>query len=336
MGGMHDRFAMALVVALAVAPLSGCIGVANMDELRQRIRQDPRSVDLQDAPPTPAPDSPVAVIQVSDRSIRTGETVIFDGSGSQASGDGIDAWEWTVDGEPASHRPSFNWTFEAMGLHLVELTIRDGNATGTERLRVHVAADRPPVAVLEIRADGETTDRAWVDQTVTISGEESHDPEGDELSYRWRLGDGANASGPSVEHAYTQPGPFTIALQVTDVNGQTSRTESSIVVDDRGSSSGRVTPGDDAATVPIPVGDGATELAVTLEYTADLPLEDVDLGLTGPDDRTRDAADGEGPLPGDRSLELTADDPAAGEWTATISLDRGDGADWSLAWAVRY
>lgn len=333
---MHDRFAMALVVALAVAPLSGCIGVSNMGELRQRLRQGPRSVDLDDAGPAPTPGSPVAVIQVSDRSIRTGETVIFDGSGSRSSDGGIDAWSWTVDGEPASERTSFNWTFEAMGLHLVELTIRDGNATATERLRVHVADDRPPVAVVEIRADEEPTQRAWVDQRVTISGEASHDPEGEELSYRWRLGDGANATGPSVEHAYTQPGTFAITLQVTDASGRTARREASIVVDDHGSSVGRVVPGDDTATVPIPVDDGATELAVTLDYTADLPLEDVDLGLTGPDDRTRDASDGEGPLPGDRSLELSAADPAVGEWTATISLDLGDGADWSLSWVVRY
>lgn len=331
---MHDRFAMALVLALAVAPLSGCIGVANMDELRTRLRGDPETASL--GTPTPSPGSPVPVIEVSDRSIRVGETVIFDGSGSRAADGGIDAWSWTIDGKLAAERPTFNWTFEASGLHLVELTVREGNASATEQRQIQVADDRPPIAVVEVERDGQATDRAWVGETVTVSGESSHDPEGRELSHRWRLGDGTNGTGSTIDHAYETPGRYTVVLQVVDAAGQTASADASIAIDDRGSSSGEVTPSDETERVAVPVGAGATAIEVTLDYEADLPLEDLDLGLGGPDGTTRNASDDEGPMPGQRSLSIDVDDPAAGDWTAVIRLDSGDGAGWELTWAVRY
>jgi hypothetical protein len=44
-------------------------------------------------------------------------------------------------------------------------------------------------------------------------------PSGD---YRWSFGDGATATGPSVEHAYAQGGSYTVTLTVTDRGGNTA------------------------------------------------------------------------------------------------------------------
>lgn len=331
---MHGQLALILTVTLVVAPLSGCIGVANMGELRAQLGDEPARLDV--GTPTPEPDAPTPVIEVSPSAIRTGETVLFDGSGSTAADGRIDGWSWSVDGTVVSTASAFNWTFEAAGGHLVELTVRDGNLSATEERQVQVVRDRPPVAAVEVRRDGEPTDRTWVDEPVTLSGEPSRDPEGGEMTYAWRLGDGTEATGVTTEHAYDAPGRYAARLSVTDAVGQTARANASIVVDDRGSAEGRVTPSDGTARVPIPVAAGAGELTVTLRYEADLVLEDLDLALEGPEGETREAADDEGALPGDRSLTVAVDGPASGDWTAEIRLDTGDGADWQLDWTVRY
>jgi hypothetical protein len=45
------------------------------------------------------------------------------------------------------------------------------------------------------------------------------DPDGDQLSYRWRLGDGERASGPTVRHTYRERGVYVVQLVVTDRHG---------------------------------------------------------------------------------------------------------------------
>lgn len=45
------------------------------------------------------------------------------------------------------------------------------------------------------------------------------DPDGDELSYRWRLGDGERASGPTVRHTYRERGTYVVRLAVSDGHG---------------------------------------------------------------------------------------------------------------------
>jgi glucose/arabinose dehydrogenase len=54
---------------------------------------------------------------------------------------------------------------------------------------------------------------------VSIDGSASSDPNGDSLTYEWDFGDGATQSGVNlarVNHIYTTPGRYTIALRVVD------------------------------------------------------------------------------------------------------------------------
>ena len=47
----------------------------------------------------------------------------------------------------------------------------------------------------------------------------AEDPDGDELSYHWRLGDGERASGRYVRHTYRKRGTYVVRLVVSDRHG---------------------------------------------------------------------------------------------------------------------
>ena len=51
-----------------------------------------------------------------------------------------------------------------------------------------------------------------------------------QFSYQWNFGDGATAAGPQVSHAYEQPGKFTVVLTMTDVEGGTYTSQTTIEV----------------------------------------------------------------------------------------------------------
>ena len=74
--------------------------------------------------------------------------------------------------------------------------------------------DHPPVPVLNGPSSSATG------QPVAFSAAGTSDPDaGDVLSYDWRLGNGATATGPSATATYAAPGTYTVTLTVTDRYG---------------------------------------------------------------------------------------------------------------------
>lgn len=72
--------------------------------------------------------------------------------------------------------------------------------------------NRPPAVVSEPHA---TPQPARAGEVLTFSVSAS-DPDGDQLSYRWIFGDGSEATGHSVEHAYAAGGVYTATVTITD------------------------------------------------------------------------------------------------------------------------
>ncbi len=87
----------------------------------------------------------------------------------------------------------------------------------------------PPVA--QIRAV--PTD-AVTGRKVRFLGVTSYDPDGEVLFYSWNFSDGETAEGRSVEHAFTEPGTYTVVLTVTDSRGAVASTSREFLVREPG------------------------------------------------------------------------------------------------------
>ena len=88
------------------------------------------------------------------------------------------------------------------------------------------AANQNPTAVINATP---TQGQAPLD--VKFSGTQSHDPDGDTLSFLWDFGDGSQTeTGANVEHTFNSRGVFNVQLTVSDGNGGADTTTTQILV----------------------------------------------------------------------------------------------------------
>jgi DNA/RNA endonuclease G (NUC1) len=90
--------------------------------------------------------------------------------------------------------------------------------------RIVEANIKPPFALL----NGPYTGNEGM--AVSMSGAASYDPNGSIVSYAWDFGDGQTGSGVTASHSYAQEGLYTVTLTVTDNDGLTSVTQTSVTV----------------------------------------------------------------------------------------------------------
>ncbi|PXY32668.1 sugar dehydrogenase [Prauserella muralis] len=95
--------------------------------------------------------------------------------------------------------------------------------TGNLRRLSYTEGNTAPVASISTSTDPET-------RTVTLDGSDSHDFDGDPLTYRWDLGDGTVKTGMKVSHAYAAGTErYTAKLTVRDPAGATDTAEVTVV-----------------------------------------------------------------------------------------------------------
>ncbi|MDQ3573706.1 MAG: PKD domain-containing protein, partial [Actinomycetota bacterium] len=68
------------------------------------------------------------------------------------------------------------------------------------------------------------------DLTCSMDGTASTDGDGTIAAWSWDFGDGATAGGPTTSHTYSAAGTYTVVLTVTDEDGATGSTSSSVSV----------------------------------------------------------------------------------------------------------
>jgi hypothetical protein len=151
---------------------------------------------------------------------------------SSDSGTGVDHYELWIDGAKAANVPTsacaggvctatppsvLSETTHTWQIRAVDAA---GNAQSSPTRLLTVAV--PPVAMLSV-----TPDPALVGHAVTFDATGSYDDHGAVVDYAFDL-DGSgrfasdNGTSPTLTHVYSTPGTFTVAVRVTDREGQTA------------------------------------------------------------------------------------------------------------------
>ncbi len=175
----------------------------------------------------------------NNQTVLVGETVNFDGSGSEGSNLSY-AWAFGAGATPATGTGSMpSCSYSTIGTKTVTLTVTANGGVSrsdTVTITVHSA----PVA------DAGSDQDVSVNKTVSFDGSGSSDPDGGELSYSWAFGTDATpstGSGVMPSCTYSTTGAKTVTLTVTDDEG-VSRSDTvtitvhSLPVADAGSSQG--------------------------------------------------------------------------------------------------
>ena len=125
---------------------------------------------------------------------------------------------------------SYSWPWDSTsvgdGSHTITAKATD-NASQSSSNTVSVTVDNindPPVANAGLDKN------AYVGNIVSFDGSGSHDTDGTIVSWYWDFGDGANAYGVSVNHAYTTVETYTVTLTVTDNDGATNTDTATVIV----------------------------------------------------------------------------------------------------------
>lgn len=144
---------------------------------------------------------------------------------SQAGAARIVRWAWTFGDGTSASLQNPQHTYDTAGTYTVTLTVTDANgSTDTTSQSVDVISPQPSAAAfqapLEVTAGD---DVSFVDGsspgTSTI------------VAWHWTYGDGASSDDENPDHAYTQPGTYTVTLKVTAQDGRQATSSQTITVD---------------------------------------------------------------------------------------------------------
>lgn len=169
-----------------------------------------------------------ADLAVAPNPAHPGEPVRLDGRNSTAEGS-IVGCEFDVDGDGQYERQSdtcvVEHAFEAaaeyeVGLRIITATDRQD----TDAVALSVVANEPPEPAIAVEP---TSPRP--EESIVLSGADSADADGRVVAYTWTL-PGRNASGETVSASVTDPGQYDVALTVTDDDGASASSRTTIEV----------------------------------------------------------------------------------------------------------
>jgi len=76
---------------------------------------------------------------------------------------------------------------------------------------------------------------------IVFDGSGSTDPDGDPLTYLWNFGDGNVGSEVNPSHTYTSDGSYNVTLEVTDIEGATDISSTTVMISSQGSTNLTIT-----------------------------------------------------------------------------------------------
>ncbi len=139
----------------------------------------------------------------------TGMTILLNGSRSyDPDGDPI-TMQWEFGDGTFSTETNPAHVFTKPGFYLVKLILSDGFADQPTTATIPVIIEGSPQAFQSF-----SDTMICVNAPLTFDGTRSTDPNGPLGSYTWDFGDGLNALGSIVTHAYSKPGTYYVTLTV--------------------------------------------------------------------------------------------------------------------------
>ena len=197
-----------------------------------------------------APGQPQAVITGAPNSpVQTGENVTLDGSGSTGGDSDVVMYAWEVEAPNGSDEDgltgngsNFSFTPDVAGTYTVTLTVTDEDGK-SDSTAVQIEAESPSPENRAPVADAGSDRSTTVNQSVTLSGSASSDPDGDPLTYNWTLQAPSGSSlggrtGSTASFTFTPDvaGTYTATLEVSD--GELTDTDTVVVTVTEDSGSG--------------------------------------------------------------------------------------------------
>ena len=179
--------------------------VTDNDGLESYIQKTVTVIDYPTANFTYSPDTPLV-----------GETVTFDASESEPNGGTIVSYNWDFGDNSApvnTTSPTTTHAYESVGNYTITLTVVDSEGLA-DTVSGSIIVINYPIANFTY-----SPSYPLVNETVTFDASASEPDGGTIVEYFWDFGDGTNATGVVVTHAYKEFGTFLVNLTVTDSEG---------------------------------------------------------------------------------------------------------------------
>ncbi|MEM7374466.1 MAG: PKD domain-containing protein, partial [Bacteroidota bacterium] len=239
--------------------------------------------------------------------------VAFDASASSDSDGSIQSYEWDFGDGGISTIPATAHPYTSVGTYIATLTVtdNDGATHSTSKTIVVTAPNQDPIADFSFNPGTPTTA-----SLINFDASASNDPDGSIATYTWTFGDGNTASGQNPTHSYSNAGPYSVTLTVTDNQGASAFLSKTVSV-----GTPNVPPVAASTVSPI---TGHAPLLVTFDGS----------GSSDPDGtiQTYEWNFGDGGI----SSLVTTGHPytSAGTYIATLTVTDNDGASHSISTTI--
>ena len=160
---------------------------------------------------------PIPLFTESVETVYTGEIITFNASDSYDPDGSITNYFWDFGDGTNTTGLTVNHAYVDDDVYTITLTVTDDDGETATKSTTKTVLNRPPIALFT-----ENPTIAFTDEIIHFDASSSNDPDGSVISYFWDFGDGTDATGVMVDHAYVDDDVYTVTLTVTDDDGETA------------------------------------------------------------------------------------------------------------------